>query len=97
MLLKGVNADAENFKISFAERRTESLSQTTDRVLKLKALGLPDSMLWEELGYNPEDVEARRENDEKNYDPYPDISQPRISITPSNARKGDSATSISNG
>ncbi|ORF03590.1 hypothetical protein BGI05_05240 [Snodgrassella alvi] len=97
LLLKGVNADAENFKISFAERRTESLSQTTDRVLKLKALGLPDSMLWEELGYNPEDVEARRENDEKNYDPYPDISQPRISITPSNARKGDSATSISNG
>lgn len=97
LLLKGINADAENFKITFAERRTESLSQTTDRVLKLKALGVPDSMLWEELGYNPEDVEARRKNDEKNYDPYPESFQPKISITPNNGRKGDSATSINNG
>lgn len=97
LLLKGIDADAEGFKVSFAERRTESLSQTTDRALKLKALQLPTSMVWEELGYNPEEVEARRKNDEKNYDPYPNaVVTPRVSITPSNARKGDSATSISN-
>ena len=98
LLLQGINADAENFKISFAERRTETLSQTTDRALKLKAVGFPQSMIWEELGYNPEDVEKRRKNDEANYDPYPvDVSASKVSITPNNAPKGDSATSISNG
>ena len=96
LLLKGIDADSENFKVAFAERRTESLSQTTDRALKLKALQLPTSMVWEELGYNPEDVETRRRNDEKNYDPYPDLAA-KISITPNNARKNDSATSISHG
>ena len=98
LLLQGINADAENFKIAFAERRTETLSQTTDRALKLKALQLPQSMVWEELGYNPEDVEQRRKNDEKNYNPYPtDTAVPKVSITPNNAPKGDSATSINNG
>ena len=98
LLLQGINADAENFTISFAERRTETLSQTTDRALKLKALGMPQSMIWEELGCNPEEVEQRRKNDELNYDPYPDDEHAhKVSITPGNAPKGDSATSISNG
>lgn len=98
LLLQGINADAENFKISFAERRTETLNQTTDRALKLKALQLPQSMVWEELGYNPDEVEQRRQNDAKNYEPYPDdVPAPKISLTPGNAPKGDSMTSVPNG
>lgn len=97
LLLQGIPADAENFRVSFAERRTETLNQTTDRALKLKALQLPQSMIWEELGYNPADVEQRRENDEKNYDPYPeDAHVPSVKVTPGNAPKGESMTSVGN-
>ena len=98
LLLKGINPDAEPYTITFKERRTETLSQTTDRALKLKALGLPQSMVWEEIGKNASEVEERREADAKNYDPYPDDeSPPNVKITPNNARKGDSATSIGHG
>ena len=98
LLLQGINADAEEFAVHFAERRTETLNQTTDRALKLKALQLPQSMVWEELGYNAADVEKRREDDAKNYEPYPtDAHIPAVKVTPGNAPKGESATSVSNG
>jgi hypothetical protein len=102
LLLKGINPDDSEFELTFAERRTESLTQTTDRGLKLKALGLPESLIWEEIGFDPVSVAARRqwENDNK-YNPYPpeDMSSappPVVKITPGNARKGNSGTSISN-
>jgi hypothetical protein len=101
LLLKGINPDDESFSITFAERRTESLTQTTDRGLKLKALGLPESLVWEEMGYDPAEVAARRtwEFDSK-YNPYlpADLAAappPVVKITPGNARKGNSATSVS--
>lgn len=100
LLLRGINPDAEEWSITFSERRTESLTQTTDRALKLMALGLPRSMIWEEIGKNAAAVEARRQADAKNYDPYPEEPSERIQtvkITPGNGRKGDSATSVSNG
>lgn len=99
-LLKGINPDAEDYTIRFAERRTETPSQTADRGLKLQALGLPKGMVWEELGYDPQYVEARRAWEAKHVDPYPEptkIGGPRVSITPGNAPKAESATSISNG
>ncbi|MTD32393.1 hypothetical protein [Paludibacterium denitrificans] len=98
LLLRGLNPDALQFTITFAERRTETLSQTTDRALKLKALGLPQSMIWEELGKNAAEVEQRRESDAKHYDPYPEPGNvgnaPTVKITPGNGRKGESATDI---
>ena len=100
LLLKGLNPDSESFTITFKERRTETLSQTTDRGLKLKALGLPQSMVWEELGYNAAEVEERRTSDSKNYEPYPDGDEggqgqmPKVTITERNAPKGDSATDV---
>lgn len=101
LLLKGINPDDEDFQVTFAERRTETPSQTTDRGLKLKALGLPQGMIWEDLGYDPAYVERRRTWEAENYNPYPEApakgAEPSVSITPSNARKGESATSISNG
>ncbi|MBF0804313.1 MULTISPECIES: hypothetical protein [unclassified Neisseria] len=95
LLLQGINPDGQTFNITFAERRTETLSQTTDRALKLQALGMPQSMIWEEMGYNAGDVEKRRTDDAKRYDPYPQTGQ-KVSITPGNAPKGESATSVSN-
>lgn len=99
LLLRGINPDAANYSITFAERRTESLTQTTDRALKLQALGLPRSMVWEELGYNAALVEERRQADARHYDPYPEppAVAPTVRITPGNGRKGDSATDIGHG
>lgn len=95
LLLRGINPDAEAFTITFSERRTETLSQTTDRALKLQALGLPKSMVWEEIGYNAADVEARRQSDALHYEPYPEPNAPpAVKVTPGNGRKGDSATDI---
>lgn len=72
LLLKNINPDNEDFRVTFAERRTETPTQTTDRGLKLKALGMPQGMVWEELGYDPAYVQRRREWEGKNYDPYPE-------------------------
>lgn len=107
LLLKGINPESEQYKITFKERRTETLTQTTDRALKLKALALPRSMVWEELGYNAAEVEARRVADEANYDPYPGDGNEaghdhasgdgvqNVTITERNGRKGESATHVS--
>ena len=70
----------------------------------MRALGFPEDMVWEEMGYVADDVRKRREYAAAHYDPYPEPDQitdkPRVgnvSITPNNAPKGDSATSITNG
>ncbi|MDP3715133.1 MAG: hypothetical protein Q8R21_01860, partial [Burkholderiales bacterium] len=102
LALKGINPDAEEFYIGFAERRTETPNQAADRALKLKALGLPEGLVWEELGYDAANVRQRREFELKNYDPYPEDDNisprgtPRIKITPGNGRKDESATTITN-
>lgn len=103
LLLKGINPDDHDFTITFAERRTETPNQTADRGLKLQALGMPQGMVWEELGYDPSYVRKRKEWEAKNFDPYPEpntIGAPggaNVKITPGNGRKGESGTSIGNG
>lgn len=101
LLLKGINPDAADYWIGFAERRTETPNQTTDRALKWQALGLPPDMIYEELGFNAQDVATRKEAWAQKYAPYPDPSKigpggtasPTVKITPGNAPKGESATS----
>jgi hypothetical protein len=105
LLLKNINPDAEDFTIRFAERMTETANQTADRALKLRALGLPYGLVWEEMGYDPAYVRERIKGETSETDPYPDPGAiqprgrpaPRVSVTPGNARKGESGTSISNG
>lgn len=72
LLLQGVNPDSDDFCIRFAERRTETPTQTADRALKWRALGLPHGMVWEELGLDPSYVRERIEYEAANFDPYPD-------------------------
>lgn len=101
-LLKGINPDDEDFCIEFAERRTETPNQAADRGLKLQALGFPQGMVWEELGYDPSYVRQRIEYERANFDPYPDpdaiapAGTGKVKVTPGNGRKGESGTSISN-
>lgn len=104
LLFKGINPDAEDFVIKFAERRTETPQQTTDRALKWQALRLPQGMIWEELGLDPQYVLERLETERESRDPYPGeegddvqggVARPgKVSVTPGNARKGESATDI---
>lgn len=71
LLLKGINPDDEDFKITFAERRTETKTQSMDIALKMRAVGYPQGMVYEYLGDDPAYVERRREWEVKNLDPYP--------------------------
>lgn len=113
LLLKNINPDNEDYSITFAERRTETMTQSVDIGLKMQALGYPKSMIFERLGDDPAYVEQRRKADAQQYEPYPDpdaqttptaVLPPtaqrraaKVSITPGNGRKGESGTSISNG
>ncbi len=103
MLLKGVVLDPQEAGIGFAERKTETPNQTTDRMLKWSALGLPKDMIWEEMGYNAQTIRERLDEQAKRGDPYPaggdlpGAGKPPLKITPGNAPKGESATSIGNG
>lgn len=106
LLLKGINPLEADFTICYAERRTETPSQAADRGLKLQALGLPEDMVWIELGFDPAYINEMRKHQANRDSPYPDDDLgpppspppkgPRVSITPGNARKGQSATSITN-
>lgn len=106
LLLKGIVPDPEEYGIAFAERRTETPNQIADRMLKWKALAVPDDVIDEEMGFNPQQMRARREEQAKRGDPYPGgagSTAPAgtlpggVKITPGNAPKGESATSVGNG
>ncbi len=105
LLLSGINPDAEKFDIIFAERRTDTPNQRADLALKHQALGVPPRMVWGSAGLDPAEVAAQREAAKNDNDPYPGEDDdfnpppgtPRVSITPGNSPKGESATSIGNG
>lgn len=99
LLIKGIVLDPKDGAIGFAERKTETPNQTTDRMLKWQALGFPSDMIFEEMGKNPQDVRERIDAARQRSDPYPgspDLpgTPPNVKITPGNARKGESGTSI---
>lgn len=102
LLLKGINPLEADFSISFAERRTETPNQAADRALKLQALGMPQNLIWQELGYDPNYINEMLEHQANTVDPYPDEevapapAAPNVKITPGNGRKGESGTSIGN-
>ncbi len=102
LLLRGIHPDDAGYTLTFAERRTETLSQTTDRALKLKALGAPEQLVWSDLGQDPARIQAMREEEGLPANPYPDDpaipdTGPRVSITPGNGRKGESGTAVNHG
>jgi len=99
LLLNSINPDSFDFRIIFAERRTDTPNQRADLALKYQALGVPADMVWTAAGLDPAKVLAGRQAQAKSNDPYPDdnTGTGNVSITPGNAPKGESATSINNG
>lgn len=98
LLFKGIDPAAGEFTLRFSQRRTETPNQVADLALKYMALGLPDDMIYADMGLDPDYVRQKRIEQAERNDPYPPSSgQPtRVSVTPGNARKGESGTAISN-
>ena len=102
LLLNGLNPDAFDFTVRFAERMTETNNQRADRALKLQALGASRHTVYSVAGLNPH-AEELMLKDEAN-DPYPLPDLPKagsgssnVTITANNAPKGESSTHITNG
>lgn len=105
LLFKGIDPDTDDFRLRFATRRTETPNQVADLALKYISMGLPDDMVYADMGLDPDYVRQKKTEQAERNDPYPPAGgqlgpdgKPlaKISITPGNAPKGESATSISN-
>lgn len=107
LLLDGVNPDNFDFDVVFAERKTETPNQAADRALKYKAIGASHETVFETAGIDPHTERERLEEELNSADPYPDPNNiagegaaggtgQRVSITPGNQPKKESATSITN-
>ena len=101
LLLEGINPENSDWEIRFAERRTETPNQAADRALKLQAMGASKQTVWTTAGLTPSAELSQREAEAKSTDPYPDPDAAggpaKVSITPGNRPKGESATNINNG
>lgn len=108
LLLKGIDPEPDEFYLRFAQRRTESANQVADLALKWMALGLPDEHIQSEMGLDPQKIRAMKIKQAESTDPYPNPlkigadGQPqggggtsKVSVTPGNARKGESGTAVS--
>lgn len=104
LLFKGIDPAPGEFTLRFAQRRTETPNQVADLALKMMALGLPDDMIFADMGLDPDYVREKRIEQARRNDPYPPAGGApgagaggaRVSVTPGNARKGESGTAISN-
>lgn len=101
LLLAGLDPAVRPFKVKFMERQTETPTQRTDRALKQQVLGFSQQTVIETAGGDPEREKKRREQERRSGDPYPNpmnvdpAGRATTNITPSNARKGESATTVS--
>lgn len=104
LLFKGIDPGPDEFLVRFAERRTETANQAADLALKYQALAIPQREIDLYLGFDPDVMDVARKEQAKRTNPYPapggiggrTVAPPRVSVTPGNAPKGESATSISN-
>jgi len=103
LLLNGINPENEDFAVLFAERVTETQNQAADRALKWQALGFSFETILEAAGVDPSKEKDRLKRQSKEINPYPDDEdgEPKppkrpgkVSVTPGNQRKGESATTI---
>ncbi len=110
LLLQGLNPDGYDFEVTFAERRIDTPNQRADMGLKLQALGLPRDIVWDAAGVDLAAAKRAKEQQEKEEGPFPEDdgletvpgeesppspAAPNVRVTPSNAPKGESSTTIS--
>lgn len=103
LLLAGINPLGTEFQVLFKEPHAMTMNQRADLALKRQAVGASRDTIWRTAGLDPDREQKNRKEEADKFDPYPDNvagpgtgNRPRVSITPSNERKGDSGTSISN-
>lgn len=101
LLLHGINPDAEEFTVGYAERRTDTPNQLADLSLKYQALGVSPDLVWRSAGLDEKEVIQHGIDWAARTDPYPmpnlmARAAPAVKITPGNRPKGESATAISN-
>ncbi|MDP2369318.1 hypothetical protein [Rhodoferax sp.] len=106
LLFKGIDPDTDEFTLRFAQRRTETPNQVADLALKYIAAGLPEDMVYADMGLDPDYVRQKKKEQAARNDPYPPVGgdagtgggKPgtKVNVTPGNAPKGESATTISN-
>lgn len=110
LLFKGIDPGPTEFTLRFAERRTETNNQVADLALKYMALQLPDDLVYSEMGFDADRVREMKTRQATRNDPYPNPLKitpdglpvnagggvTKVSMTPGNAPKGESATSVSN-
>jgi hypothetical protein len=100
LLLSGINPDAYEFEVQFAERLTDSANQRADLALKYKAIGAGNRLAWKTAGLEVEEVLLSRQEELDSTDPYPSLDEasaggaPNVSVTAGNRRKGESSTDI---
>ncbi len=97
LAMQGINPNAYNYTVKFAERRTETPNKRADRALKIQALGASERTTFEVAGLDPDREKSRRKKEAQSRDyPKPSLEggAPRVSVTPGNAKKSESATSI---
>lgn len=107
LLLRGINPDADEMSVQFNERRTDTPNQRADLALKYQAMGLAPETVWRAAGLDAAAELKALDASKARLDPYPQPNNiagkpgngaagaPRVSITPGNAPKNESATSIS--
>lgn len=109
LLFKGMDPGPDEMLLRFAERRTETPNQVADLALKYMALQFPDDLIYSEMGFDAERVREMKTAQGLRNDPYPNplkvgpdglpLTPPsgtKVSVTPGNARKGESGTAVSN-
>ncbi|HYE71582.1 MAG TPA: hypothetical protein VD932_08685 [Aquabacterium sp.] len=100
LLFKGIDPGPDEFTLRFAQRRTDTPNQVADLALKYMALGMPWEMIWSFMGEDPDFVRQKLEEQIERNDPYPlpggAGGTAKVSVTPGNKPKGESATSIGN-
>lgn len=106
LLLSGRNPANYDFEVQFLERRTDTPNQRADLALKYQALGLSRETVIESTGVDAaaEATRLKRQGDERNPYPADGMEGPplpgqvprvaRVSVTPGNARKGESAVDV---
>lgn len=107
LLFKGINPGPDDFYVRFAKRRTETANQVADLGLKWMALGLPDEFIHSEMGLDPQAIRRMKIKQAESNDPYPNplkigpdglplasSAGNKVSVTPGNAPKGESATAV---
>ncbi len=111
LLLRGINPMVYDFDVAFVERLTDTPNQRADLALKVQALGASRETVFETAGLNATTEKQAVARERAEEDPYPHDAdeiggdgqpiasrrrgQPAVSITPGNARKGESATHVS--